>query len=144
MKVRESKDRRAFLGKIGRGLLGVIGGGVAASATSGTASAGVFAGLFLKDRSPVQLPAGYYDETTQLFRVTKTGEAMFVEESKSSAVRLTQEELAKLLENGQFVDISRFPKTKVAAASKCTQTTLKTTSCCPIYTDEESDNISDD
>ena len=144
MKIRESKDRRAFLGKIGRGLLGVLGGGAAVSTASGTANAGVFAGLFLKDRSPIQLPPGYYDEKTQIFRVTETGEAMFVEESNSSAVRLSQEELAKLLQNGQFVDISRFPNTKVAAATKCTQTTLKTTSCCPIYTDEESDNISDD
>ena len=144
MKVRQNKDRRAFLSKIGRALLGVLGGGIAASTASGSASAGVFAGRFLKERSPIQLPPGHYDEKTQLFRVTKTGESMFVEEPKSSAVRLSQEELAKLLQNGQFVDISRFPKTKVAAATKCTQTTLKTTSCCPIYTDEESDNISDD
>lgn len=143
MKEGKSAYRREFLGKLGRGLLALVGGGALAGTATRGASAGVFAGRFLKDREAVQLPAGFYDKESQLVRVTGTGEAMFVDDS-GPAVKLTQEELAKLLDNGTFVDVSRFPKMKVAAATRCTQTTLKTTRCCPIITDEESDNINDD
>jgi len=143
MKIVKSAYRREFLGKLGRGLLALLGGGALAGTTTRGAGAGVFAGQFLKEREPVQLPAGFYDKESQLFRVTKTGEAMFVDET-GPAARLTQEELAKLLENGTFVDVSRFPKMKVAAATRCTQTTLKTTRCCPIITDQGDDNIDDD
>ena len=136
-------NRRSFLRNAGRGLLGLLGGGVLAGAATREAGAGVFAGLFLKDRDPVQLPAGYYDAKSQIIRDSQTGEAMFVEET-GAATPLSQEELAQLLQSGRFVDISRFPKMKVAAATRCTQTTLKTTSCCPIYTDESSDTIDDD
>ncbi len=139
MKSEQSTGRRTFMQRAGRGLLGLLGVGVAAR----QAEAGVFAGAFLKERTPVQLPPGYYDAQAQLTRVSATGEAMFVEET--AATPLSAEELAEMLRSGRFVDVSGMPRMKVAAATQCTRTTLNTTGgCCPINTDRESDTLDDD
>jgi len=139
-----NKPRREFLSKFGWGLLGIFGGAAASGTAAAAAPAGVFASSFLKNRNPHVLPPGHYDPNTQLFRETATNEAMFVEETGDPPVPLSQEQLAELLENGRFVDISRFPKVKIAASTRCTESSLRTTHCCPIQTDSRNDRVQDD
>lgn len=141
MTMSNGDGRRGFLRGVGTILLGAIGGGALASTG---ANANVFAGRFLKNKKSVMLPAGYYDGNTQLYRETATNRAIFVDEA--GKVPVSQEELGDLLSNGRYVDISKFPKLRVADSSctSSTQSTLSTTSCCPIVTDKSDDSVTDD
>ncbi|NWF93701.1 MAG: hypothetical protein HXY46_12345 [Syntrophaceae bacterium] len=143
------KDRRGVLKYIGMTFLGFASWPFIRRAT-GNAEAGVFAGLFLKDTPTVQIPAGYYDSESQLFIDSETKKPVFVAQAETEGRRLSEKELSELLEGDGFISLKEFKKQqeemiKVRGKStRSTYTSLKTTFCCPIITDERSDNIPDD
>lgn len=139
--------RREFLRRVGLGIMGLFAG---TAATAGTGSR-LFAGQFLKEKHPKQLPEGYYDPDSQLFRASETGRPMFVAEGNEPIQQLSREELLELIENGRFVDVSRNPlfglQPQFAQTYECTasvQTSYYTTRCCPIVTDTQRDQGCDD
>lgn len=143
MKHGKQNGRRAFLGALAKGLTAFAGGSFLLGG-SAPASAGVFAGRFLRDKKPLQLPPGYYDEGSQLYHDAATGEPMFVEGGIEAGVPLSEEQLAELLQSHRFVDLRGLPRIKVAQSTSCTLSTLSTTSCCPIVTDSSPDSVEDD
>jgi hypothetical protein len=138
--------RREVLRKLGKSLLGVFGGAVLFGAANRTAQAGVFAGLFLRSKTPVRIPEGYYDGKLQLYVDTGTGKPMFVEVGTEADRYLSGAELQKLAAE---LDVEALSKqvAQLGPGESCTlsrDTTYNTTTCCPIVTDSKSDTGCDD
>lgn len=144
----ENTDRRRVLKYLGMTLLGLTSLPLISKAPK-NAEAGVFASLFLQDPPRVQIPPGYYDPEAQLYFNAQTNKPMFVAEAKEEAKPLSEKELADFLKDG-FISLKEHQKDQEelikvrGKATRSTYTTLKTTYCCPIITDRESDTIPDD
>ena len=145
MSKHDSNNRRSALKQMGAIFLGLFSwSGV--EAASRKVGAGTFAGMFLQDGNPVQVPPGYYDPNSQLYRDSQTHQPMFVAQADGEKKVLSEKELANLLNNGHFVDMKEAQKFKALSGwgTASTQTTLSTTQCCPIVTDSERDRGVDD
>lgn len=143
------KDRRGVLKYLGMTFLGLASWPFIRRAPE-NAEAGVFAGLFLKDTPTVQIPAGYYDSESQLFVDAQTKKPVFVAQAETKERRLSEKELSEMLEGDGYISLKEFKKQQEqmiklrGQSTRSTFTSLKTTYCCPIITDERSDNIPDD
>jgi hypothetical protein len=137
--------RRKFLRSSGNALATAIGAGLANSLFGRTSSASIFAGLFLEPNRAVQVPSGYYDETTQLYFDATKRQPMFVELSQGPAKRLSGDDLQELIDNGWTRESPLSPKARMAQwCTASRETSYSTTSCCPIVTDTSSDTGCDD
>lgn len=151
MKEEKNRDnRRGFLKCLGMTALGLVAWPVFRRESS-HANAGVFAGLFLQDTPRLQIPPGYYDPESQLYFDAQTRQPMFVAaQTKSGEKALSEKELSDLLGKDTFIssgDLKKHLESGIKTrgrATSCTLTSLRTTGCCPIITDRESDTISDD
>ena len=138
MNSQRKESRRQALRSLGAGLAGIF---VAVFARK--AQSGVFASVALQDSHPLPVPAGHYDEATQLYVDSRTGAPMFASPSEQRHRVLSAEELDNLAQTLDVRDASR----KIQVAQRCTisrQTSYSTTSCCPIVTDSKNDQDCDD
>lgn len=139
--------RRQLLGKLGKGLMGVVGGWLAL-APARRAEAGVFASLLLKSKTPVRIPEGYYDERLQLYVDASTRKPMFVKEAAEPCRYLTEAELKDLGIDFDVVKVSdKQLIAQLGPGESCTlsrDTSYSTTTCCPIVTDTKQDTGCDD
>ena len=101
----------------------------------------VFARLFLKEKPPLRLSAGYYDHASQLHVDATSQRPMFVDVAEGPVVPLSESELDEVLKSGKYVDLRDLPKMRTAATT--TLRSLSTTSCCPIVTDSTPDQVQD-
>jgi hypothetical protein len=137
----QRKDRRDFLNRLAKIFLGALGAGTVTATVARRAEARVFAALFLKEKPPLSLPEGYYDDKSQLFLDARSRSPMFVDGAGGPKAQLSDDELNELLKSGRWVDTRDLPKMKIAGTT--TLRSLYTTSCCPIVTDSTPDTVED-
>ena len=138
MSSKSKEGRRQALRSLGAGLAAIFAAGFAHRV-----EARVFASLSLKDSRPIPVPAGCYDDASQLYVDSRTGAPMFASPSEQRSRVLSAEELDELARTLDVRDASK----KIQVAQRCTisrQTSYSTTSCCPIVTDSKNDQDCDD
>ncbi|MBI2813743.1 MAG: hypothetical protein HYX71_05630 [Opitutae bacterium] len=142
-------DRRHAIKQIGVTVLGFFG--LRSLLKARDPAEGVFATSLLRDTPRIHFQEGYYDQRTQLYHDRKTGRPMFAAEKEAAEKaepkkRLSDQELADLLDRGRFID-SRPLEKFYASGLRNTWSrvvTLSTSQCCPIITDTERDTTADD